>query len=158
MFIENEETKLINSSRDYRDLIAGGLLLVVGLSSAWYAGINYSVGTPDRMGPGMFPVALGYLLAALGVLIAIPAWFRRGPMPKPEWLPMLMVLISVCVFAFTIERLGLVPGTFALTGIAVFADRKMGFRGTLVLGAVLAFGTFSVLAWVLGAGAVVTAK
>jgi hypothetical protein len=133
---------MMDSRRDYRDLIGGGILVATGLFAALYATSNYTLGTVARMGPGMFPMALGYLLAILGVLIALPAWFRRGPMPRPEWLPTVTVTLSVLVFAMTIERLGLVPGIFALTGIAVFADRKMGLRGTLVLAACLALGTW----------------
>jgi len=131
-----------NTSRDYRDLIAGGLLIVLGVVSAQYSAANYNLGEIARMGPGMFPTALGYILAGLGVLIALPAWFRRGTLPIPEFKPMFLVLAAVLSFAMLIEFVGMIPTVYVVTGLAVLADNKMGLRGTLILGSLLAVSTW----------------
>ncbi len=64
--------RLTEANRDY---YAGALMLVIGSAVAWQ-GFGYNVGSLTRMGPGFFPVALGVLLAALG--IAIAAGFREA--------------------------------------------------------------------------------
>jgi hypothetical protein len=138
------------AGRDYRDLIGGAILIVVGIAGALYASSHYPMGTVQRMGPGMFPVAIGYLLAGLGVLIALPAWIRRGTLPMPEFRPFLLVLASVLIFAITIERLGMVPAIFLLTGLAVLADDKLGIIGTIVLAAALSLGAWLIFVFGLG--------
>ena len=65
--------------RDTRDLVGGLALTVIGLFAAYYAHEHYEIGNLRRMGPGFFPVSLGLTLAVLGVLVALPAWFRQGP-------------------------------------------------------------------------------
>lgn len=85
----------------------------------------------------MFPATLGYLPAAIGALIAIPAWFRSSSLPKPEHRPLFFVLLGIIAFALTVERIGVVPAIFLLTGFAVLADNKLGIIGTLVLAAAL---------------------
>jgi len=129
-------------SRDYRDLIAGAILIVGGLVFAQYSAAHYSLGEVSRMGPGMFPTALGYLLAGLGVLIGLPAWFRRGTLPLPEVRPTLLVIASVLSFALTVEFVGMVPAIFIMTGLAVLADNKMGLVGTIFLASLLALSTW----------------
>jgi len=131
-----------DAGRDYRDLIAGGLLIVVGVGSAWYAGTHYRIGEVSRMGPGMFPAALGVLLAVIGFFVALPAWFRRGTLPMPEFRPMFLVLASVIAFAVMVDWAGMVPAIFLLTGLAVLADNKLGVRSALVLAVVLSFSTW----------------
>ncbi|MDP2399152.1 MAG: tripartite tricarboxylate transporter TctB family protein [Burkholderiales bacterium] len=136
--------------KDGRDLIAGGLLIVIGIFCAIYASQHYPLGDVSRMGPGMFPTVLGYVLAGLGVLIALPAWFRSGSLPKPEYKPLFFVLLGTLVFALTVERIGVVPAIFLLTGLAVLADNKLGIIGTLVLAAALSAA--SVLIFLYGLG------
>jgi hypothetical protein len=54
-------------SRDYRDIVGGLLLVVLGLGFSWYAAEHYDLGSLRRMGPGMFPTVLGVALACLGL-------------------------------------------------------------------------------------------
>ena len=58
-----------NHNRDY---YGGGLMLLFGLGAIW-EGMSYRIGTLVRMGPGFFPVALGVILALVGVAIMIGA-------------------------------------------------------------------------------------
>ena len=132
----------MEARRDYTDLIAGGLMIVIGFAGAIYASTHYPLGTVSRMGPGMFPTAIGYLMAALGVLIALPALTRRGTVLLPEWRPMFLVLASVIAFAMTIEVIGMVPSIFLVVGLGVLADVKLGYKGFLVLAALVSVGAW----------------
>ena len=112
-------------TRDYRDIIGGALLVFGGVAFSWYAAHHYDLGTLRRMGPGMFPMALGLVLAAFGVMLMIPAFFRTGSMPAIRvWSP-LFVLSSVVAFGLLIRPFGLVPATLAVTIISSMAELRI---------------------------------
>jgi len=71
----------------------------------------------------------------VGVLIAIPAFFRTGEKPFIDWKPMLWITGSVLAFAMTVKSLGLAPAIFLQIGMCVLADTKLGWTGTLILAA-----------------------
>lgn len=128
-----------------RDLIAGGVLAAFGVFVALYAAHHYEVGEPSRMGPGFFPVALGWLLAGLGVVIALMSLRKTVQVlhPPPVSLrALLAIAAAILVFSLLVERLGLVPATVALTFVAVFAERPVRWRRTLLLA-----GGLSLLSW-----------
>lgn len=130
--------------RDLQDLIGGLLLMALGLFVALYA-YRYDFGTPARMGPGFFPHWLGWLLAALGVLIALPAWFRRSAEPlQVQWRNLLFVLGAIVLFAFTLKLVGLVVATFASAFVATLAERDFGWRGRLLVAAGVAAVTVAI--------------
>ncbi len=136
--------------KDGRDIIAGLLMIAIGSFSAIYATNHYPIGTVARMGPGMFPMAAGWLLAIIGVLIALPAFFRSGGLPHFEARPFFFVLLAAIVFGLTVERLGVVPAIFLLTGLSVLGDNKLGILGTLVLASCISAG--AVLIFLVGLG------
>lgn len=110
---------------DIKDLVGGALMVAIGTFVAVYAASHYSLGSLGRMGPGMFPMIVGWILAGLGVAILVPALFRSGQaMEAIEWRPALAVFVACIVFAITLERFGIVPATAALTLISTFADAK----------------------------------
>ncbi len=112
-------------SRDYRDIVGGLLLVIGGLAFSWYAGSSYDLGTLRRMGPGMFPTALGFVLAAFGVVMMVPAFFRPGEMPVIRiWTP-IFVLAGVAAFAMMIRPFGLMPAILAVVIVSSFAELKV---------------------------------
>ena len=129
--------------RDFRDMAGGALLMLLGASAAIYAWFQYPVGTVREMGPGMFPVGLGLLLCVLGAIICVPAIARSGPkFPPLEIGPLLAISAAGLVFAFAIERFGIMPAVFVSTIVAAFGDTKLTWRGMLGLGAGLAIVAF----------------
>ena len=123
--------------RDWHDLIGGLLMAEVGTAFA-LAAREYDMGTLRRMGSGMFPMVLGWLLAGLGVLVALPAAYRSGTLPTIPLRPYLLVLFAVLTFAFTVDHVGMVPATIALVVLAGAGDREASPVRSLMLGTVLA--------------------
>ena len=126
---------------DSRDLLGGLILIGVGLFVALYAANHYSIGETSRMGPGYFPVALGWILAALGLVIAALSFRRTLHVLTPPPLKlraMFAVLVSIALFALLLERLGLVPAAMVLAFVASFAGGKFRIRRTLALAVSLA--------------------
>ena len=137
-------------SRDFRDILAGGLLIAIGLIAAINASMSYPLGSLRHMGPGMFPAMLGWLLAGLGMLVLLPALFRTGQLPRPEMRPLITVCAALVAFAMCIRTLGLAPAIIATVLVSVLADNKLGFFGALVLACVLSLTAVLVFVYALG--------
>jgi hypothetical protein len=129
----------------WRDVGAGVLFVVLGVAVALYARAHYELGEVARMGPGFFPFWLGWLLAGLGVIIALQAVRRpvaAAAAPRAAWRPVVAVSAAVWAFAMLIERAGLVPATLVLVFVACAGQRPYPMRRALVLAPILAL-----LAW-----------
>lgn len=104
-------------------MIGGIALIVIGLFFALYGQSNYAIGELQRMGPGYLPMVLGYVLAMLGVLLALASLRRMPERVGPfAWRSFIAVLLGMGVFAFVVERFGMVPGVVALTLVCGIAE------------------------------------
>lgn len=114
-------------------------LIVAGLGAFMlWEGLDYPFGTPQRMGPGFFPVILGFLLVAMGAAIAIevgPSSIR--PMPSATR-AFVMIIGAIVAFAIMLPRWGLLPATVALVMLSAAADKPFRPVTALVTAAVLA--------------------
>jgi hypothetical protein len=135
---------------DLREVIAGFLLVGIGLFLALHSLTNYQIGTIQQLGPGMFPTALGFLLAALGVFIMVPGFFRAGTFPSWRIRPFFTILAGVFLFSISLNTLGMIPAIFLLTGAAALADNKLSALSTLILASALS--TIGVLIFRVGLG------
>lgn len=127
--------------RDQRDILGGLVLVVVGLGMGVYASLNYDIGTLRRMGPGMFPMGVGYLLAFLGALSILPTLLgqvdRERIQPAIKWAPAGVILVSVVSFALLIRPFGLIPAIVATTLFASQAEHGNRLRSIIGLCATL---------------------
>jgi uncharacterized protein YybS (DUF2232 family) len=129
--------------QDRQDIIGGLALTALGVFAAVHAQ-TYDFGSLNRMGPGYFPVALGVILALLGLLIAIPAFRRRGQPIQVEWKTFALVMGSIVAFALTLKLLGLVLATALAVIISSLADHETRWKGRLVLAAGVSAVTYVV--------------
>lgn len=120
-----------------KDFFAGVTFIAFGAAFA-FAASGYSVGTPLRMGPGYFPLALGFLLVLLGALTVVKGFVAAdegelGPVP---WRSLALLVTAIAVFGFAVRGLGLLPTLFVTSFLAALA----GFRVGVVPAAVTAAG------------------
>ena len=131
----------------HKDHYAGALMVLVGAATVWF-GRPLEVGTLMRMGPGYFPMCLGIILAAIGLVIALGGWTPEEPasvLPqvpgepidvlaaaeaaahkgtdKPEWRGWSCILGSFVVFIILFKYAGIIPATTGLTMVAAFGER-----------------------------------
>ena len=138
-----------------RDVTAGLLFAFAG-AAALVVGSRYERGTTQSMGSGYVPMLAGWLLCALGVLIAARAGPTRGSDVVSSVPPLAVtrrpfaVIVAVAAFALLLERAGLVVATPALVGIASLGDRDLTLTEVAALAAVLTGVATVVFAWGLG--------
>lgn len=113
--------------RNYSEIVPGLLIAVFGVIVAFYASQNYTIGTLQRMGPGMFPMALGILIAGLGFAQALTGWFKpdlpRIDLAQIQWRASLFILVAVIVFSLLIRTAGFIPAVIGVVAISAFADK-----------------------------------
>ncbi len=137
------------NKRDSTDIIGGLFLTALGLFFVIYAQ-RYNMGTLNRMGPAYFPIALGVVMALLGLLIAVPAWFRAGTGPDVSWKTLFIVIGSVVLFAATMPILGLMLATMLSIVASSLADNDLTWPGRLLLA--VAFAPLVYLIFIFGLG------
>jgi hypothetical protein len=63
----------------------------------------------------------------------LPAWFRQGPVIRPAWATLGLVMLSLVIFSFTLKTLGVVFATMVAVFISSMADRGIGWKSRLLL-------------------------
>ncbi|OZI42397.1 tripartite tricarboxylate transporter TctB family protein [Bordetella genomosp. 4] len=135
---------------DYRDLLGGGLITLVGAAAMYHSLTSFTLGTSDRMGPGYFPALVGGVLALCGLAILIPALLRAGPVPTFEWRPLLWISLSTLAFALLLVPFGLIPAIIGQTILAGISDCKLSWKGSLILAVGVAVGATLLFKMALG--------
>lgn len=125
--------------RNHRDLWAGVMFFAFGVTFVVLSQ-QYQVGTAAKMGPGYFPTILGGLLALLGLVIFLDAFAKHNAEARLEpvgWRELILVLLSVGLFAVLLPKLGMVVAIVALIAVAAFASHEFKLRDTLISTVVL---------------------
>lgn len=97
------------------------------------------LGTLRRPGPGFLFFWAGIFLAILSLVISLKAWAARKRGGAPESIfggknvtKIVLVLASVFLYAFFLERLGFLPVTLLLFLFLLGAMERKGFVFTIV--------------------------
>lgn len=122
-------------------------MIFVGALAALYASSHYQMGNAERMGPGYFPTLLGWILAFIGLVVALLSF--RGAVhafePPPFTpRPFIAVIAAVAVFALLIMRIGLIPTTLVTVFITATGSNSFKPLRALVLAVCLA-----VISWLI---------
>lgn len=101
-------------------------------------GLQLSLGSVGRIGPGFFPAGLGLLMLVFALLTALE---RDEPnFPKGAIRALVFISLAILAFALTVERLGLIvaaAGVVVLTALAHGRPNLKSVAGvTVVLSAV----------------------
>lgn len=141
--------------RANRDITSGALLVILGSFALYYSWTELTVGTLERMGPGMFPGAVSAIMSALGLAVMIPAFFKRGEqVQRPDIRSTITILSAIAAFMFLLEPFGLVVSLMALVLISTLADYKFTIAKAAFLGVILC--TVIMLIFRLGFGLKIT--
>jgi hypothetical protein len=126
--------QLSRAAPDLRDLIAGGVMLVLGGAIAIQALRGYNIGSLGHIGPGMLPMAMGLGMAATGALIALAALFRpRVSFGDIDLRALGWVTASGLAFAWLAPRFGMLPAVAGLVLVASLANREVTLPRAVLL-------------------------
>jgi uncharacterized protein YggT (Ycf19 family) len=128
----------VERHRSFPDVLAGGIFVLIGGAFA-VGSLGYELGTPLRMGPGAFPLLVGAIVAALGLGIVVKGLVAGevisfGPVP---WRAVVVIVLAVLFFGFTVRRLGFVPTSAVTALLATLASRQVRLLRALTVAAVL---------------------
>ena len=130
-----------------KDLLAGAVFIVFGAAFA-FGSLAYDIGSPLRMGPGYVPLALGILLAALGVAIVIKGFVagEGEPIGVIEWRGVVLVTVGLLFFGLTVRGLGVAGALFGAVLLAALARTRT--RPTTALAVAVGLTILSVLIFI----------
>jgi Tripartite tricarboxylate transporter TctB family len=112
---------------------------------------GYSLGTAGRMGPGYFPLLLGGVLGALGlILIGRSVVIEGEPLPSFELRPLLVLALAVSLFGALIEPVGLVIALAVITPLSAWAGPQFRWPEVVVLALALIAFSVGVFVYALG--------
>jgi hypothetical protein len=135
-----------------KDYYGGGLMFLLGVG-AIYRGLGYQMGTLTRMGPGYFPVAVGTVLAVMGLLIALGARRQasdtKAESHTPEWRGWSCIILASIAFIVLGHWGGLIPATFAVVFIAALGDRQNSLKSALLLALAMVVACVIIFSWAL---------
>ena len=136
-----------SKSLQNKDSLAGIVFMLFGLL-AFVISCNYESGSLLDMGPGYFPRILSVLLTVLGALILLRGVkSRQGEGVSWAFLPLGILSLSMVLFGFLVERLGLVPSLAVLVLVSAAAGSEFKLREVAVLAAVVCLFAVVVFVW-----------
>jgi putative tricarboxylic transport membrane protein len=104
-----------------------------------------------RMGPAMFPILVGALLAVLGAIIALRSFVLDGePVPRFYARPIGISLLAIVLFGAALQWLGLVAAVAVLVLVGAYAARDVRLLENVALAAVMILFSVAVFVWLLG--------
>jgi hypothetical protein len=129
--------------RNYKDIVGGALIGLLGLYVLITA-LQYGIGAASRMGAGYYPMLLGIAAIGLGSAIAVLGLREQTERPRIAIKPFIAVVAGLLAFFLLVDRAGLIPAVWGLTGLSSLADDDMHVFS--ILGLML---SVSIAAWLL---------
>jgi hypothetical protein len=126
-------------------------MVLIGMGAV-LMGVTYQTGNLRHMGPGFFPVAVGAIVALMGVLIAFGARgqaVEEGDTLPPEWRGWICIVLSIVAFVVIGRHGGLLPATFAIVFISALGDRDNSIKSAILLAVAMCVICFVVFWWAL---------
>jgi uncharacterized membrane-anchored protein len=121
------------------------LLALTGITAGLFA-FRYDVGSFTRMGPGFFPLVLGFILALLCMLILWrerPEADTRPAESRPfAWRPFCAVTAGILAWVLLAEATGFFIATFCQVVLTSLALPDPRWRSVIVMGSLLAIGGY----------------
>jgi len=119
--------------RSNKDFLAGLLFILIGVLAVVVAR-DYPMGSAMRMGPGYFPTILGGILFLLGVYVMVRG-IRSGTKVEGKWgwKPLALITLSIVLFGFLMDRLGMIPALVVMIFAAALAGPEFRFKEVLIL-------------------------
>src|SRR5690606_15751521 len=97
----------------------------LGIFVSVYSYQTMPLGTVSRMGPGLLPFSLGWVLVLFGSIIALSGIVSRIPIEPFAWRPFACVISAILIFSVLARPLGMVPAVASVLALASLAELKI---------------------------------
>ncbi len=136
--------------RSGQDLLCGAMFALVGALGLWI-GRDYPMGTPARLGSGVFPMLLCWGLVGIGGIIFVKGLLTDGPRLTPwAWRPVLLITLAAVSFSLLIEPAGLVVTMLVTMGLGALAGTGHRVRELAIFVPVMIVLALVMFIWGLG--------
>lgn len=136
--------------RSGQDLLCGVMFAAVGAAALWI-GRAYPMGTPMRLGSGVFPWLLSWGLIGIGAIIFAKGLVTDGPrLTGWAWRPVLLITLAAVSFALLIEPAGLVVTMLVLMTLGVLAGEEHRFKELAIFVPLMILLGIAIFIWGLG--------
>jgi hypothetical protein len=139
-----------------QDFWSGLFFIALGLL-AIYLSRDYEMGSALKPGPGYFPTWLGWIMAALGVAIAIVSFRLEADADQRQSLrewgfrPWLVLPATLAAFAILMEvDFGFVPSLIVLITGCALAHKDVHWKETIVLSVFVTAAAVAIFVYGLG--------
>ena len=133
-----------------KDVLSGLMFIAVAVFGLW-ASRNYPIGTALRMSTGYVPRLLCWILLGLGVaimVVGLRAHDQRAAFAGARhWRAIVFVPASLLVFAYSMDRFGVVIATLLLVGVGSLAGRDLRPLEVIAAAIVLVLLTLTIFIW-----------
>jgi hypothetical protein len=115
-----------------KDFWAGMMFIGIGAGSIILAR-DYRFGSALRMGPGFFPVILGWVLILFGAYVMVRG-VRSNEKIKVSWSPRALILLplSLLLFGILMKEAGFIPAVAAVVFGSAAAGREFKLSQVLL--------------------------
>jgi hypothetical protein len=136
--------------RSNKDFWAGMMFFLTG-AGAIFVARQYQFGSTLSMGPGYFPVVLGVILVAFGVIVMLRG-LRKNEKIQGDWSIRALIVLpfSLVLFGILMDLAGFVPALIALVFVSAASGKEFKFKEVLLL--TLFLGVLSVAMFIWGLG------
>lgn len=135
--------------KNWKDFWSGVLLISIGIA-VFAAGRLYEVGTAAEMGPGYFPMMMGGITAALGLILCFAGLSPGAQEDKVEefsWRVLLWILGPIVLFGMLLETIGLILSLLILVIASSVASREFSLRVAFISAVVLIAVSLAIFVW-----------
>lgn len=135
-----------------KDLYAGLMFIAIGAFFALWAG-NYPMGTAVRMGPAYFPTGLGWMTAALGLIIFIRGLTIPDVDPNPMQIkPLVWVHGSAILFGLLVDplKMGFISAVVISTIACAYGGYEFKWKEAIIEAVVLVIVCYFAFVYGLG--------
>jgi len=113
-----------------QDLLCGFLFILLGVLGL-YVSRDYAMGSPVRLGTGVFPRILCWGLIICGVAVMAKAFFTDGERLTPWAMrPVILVTLGTVLFSVLIDRVGLIVAMTVLMICGALAGQGHRWKQT----------------------------
>lgn len=125
---------MLEARRALRDILAGAIFVALGLAFA-LGSLAYTIGTPGRMGPGFFPLAVGIVLVVIGIAVVVKGFIagEGEAIGGLEWRAVVLITAALAFFALTVRGLGVAPALFGATLLGTLGRSRTKVLEALVI-------------------------